>query len=440
MVPHACLSVLSFCSLLMLLSTQPAVAEAPTTRPHLKYMVVVTGGELLNGAIPDGHTHFLARTLVPLGLQCVGSMLVDDSREEIQQAIRFAQSKATLVIVTGGLGPTDNDITRQALADAAGVPLREDPGLLQEMEQRFKTPRDQLRANLRRQIQVPTRGTYLKNAGGTAVGLVFDLRDSAIIALPGPPRELQPMVRNELVPYLSKRFGTSLPGPALTLRFVGLGQSQISQTLTEHVAIPADITQASQFEGGRVDYTFSLPDDTPENRTRLEALKAKIHQHLGDNIYADDPTTLEQCVLKRLAERHATLALVEAASHGGLAAALASAEGSPGVLLGAYVAPTEQKLRQMLQIQDNRWGEARSSEDKAKTLAEAAALTTKADWIVVIGEGQPTPSGDRVATVVFRSPDGRMETRRLPLRGSGELARTGMTTQLLDDLRRRLRP
>ena len=132
---------------------------------------------------------------------------------------------------------------------------------------------------------MPVQGTYLKNANGTAVGLVFETPDRVIVALPGPPRELQPMVRDELVPYLSRRFGTRPPGASLTLRFVGLGQSQIDQTLKDHVPLPADITTSSQFEGGRVDFTFSLPGDTPEDRARAPGAEDQDHgvpgrQHL----------------------------------------------------------------------------------------------------------------------------------------------------------------
>jgi nicotinamide-nucleotide amidase len=427
---------------LLLAAVGPAMAAAPlppATQPHVHYMVVVTGGELLSGAIADGHTQFLARTLRPLGLECVGSMTVDDRLPDIKQAIAFARGNAPLVIVTGGLGPTDNDVTRQALTEATGIALREHPQAIADMEKRFKTPRDQLRANLRRQTHVPQRGTYLKNANGTAVGLVFEMDDAVVVALPGPPRELQPMVRDELVPYLSKRFGTSLPGPSLTIRFIGLGQSQISQTLNERVAVPADVILCSQFEGGRVDFTFSLPYDTPANRGRLEELKKRIHQQLDDNIYADDQTTLEQHVLTLLAQRRATLALVEAGSAGGLAAALAGAESDRGVLTGAYVAPTEERLRKLLQVNDKPWAEARSSVEKAKLLAEAAAKLSNADWVVVVGEAQRDQGGENVAEVVFRMPQGRVETRRINIRGTGELARAGITTQLLDEMRLRLR-
>jgi nicotinamide-nucleotide amidase len=400
---------------------------------------VVTGGELLSGVYADGHTHFLTRTLRPLGLQCVGSMSVDDNEADMKAALRFASGKAPLVIVTGGLGPTDNDITRQALSDYTGIALKEQPDVLKEMGRRFRTSPDKLRANLRRQTQVPARGTYLKNSNGTAVGLVFESSDAVIVALPGPPRELQGMVRDELVPYLSRRFGTRLPGRSLMLRFVGLGQSQIDQILKDHVPLASDITVSSQFEGSRVDFTFSLPRDTPQDRVRLDELKQKIVAHLGDSIYAEDETSLEEHIVRRLDKRNQTLALAEAGSGGSLTAALSGTGGAQRVLAGAYVAKTDEKLRRLLGVSDDDWNEGASHTERAERLAAAAADATASQWVIAVGQRWQDESGADYVTVAFRLPDGRMETRRVRLRGAGELARANLSTQIEDLLRRRLK-
>ena len=419
----------------------PPAADAcapPPTRQPVRYMVVATGGELLSGVYPDGHTYFLTRTLRPLGLRCVGSITVDDKQADIEEALRLATKKASLVIVTGGLGPTDNDVTRETLSEFTGIKLQEHPDVLQAMARRFRVAPDGIRPNLRRQTLVPERGTYLKNPHGTAVGLVFELADDVIVALPGPPRELQAIVRDELVPYLSRQFGTRLPGCSLTLRFVGLGQSQIDQTLEDRVPLAPDVTLFSQFEGGRVDFTFFLPDDTPRDRARLEELKQKILEHLGDYVYADDETSLEEHVVKLLETRGTTLAIAEAGSGGSLAAALSGTGAARAVLAGAYVAPTEERLRQLFRVPDDRWAGSTSGPERAKLLASAAAEATGSGSAVAIGEPRPDNSGDRYVEVAFKLPDGRLQTQRVRLRGTGELARLRLNTQLLDQLRRRL--
>ena len=407
-----------------------------TAKPT-KYIIIVTGGELLSGVYPDGHTYFITRTLRPLGLECIGSMSVDDKQADMAEALRYATNKAKLVIVTGGLGPTDNDITREVLCEFTGITLKEHPEAVQDMARRFHVSPDRLRANLRRQTQVPKNGTYFKNTEGTAVGLVFETKDAVIVALPGPPRELQAMVHNELVPYLSRRFGTRLPGHSLMLRFVGLGQSQIDQTLEDNVPLAPDITVSSQFDGSRVDFTFSLPENTPQERARLLELKQKIMKHLGEYVYADDETSLEEHVLKLLKARGEKLALAEAGSGGTLAAALSSADRDGQVLSGAYIAPTMEKLYHLLAI--NNSISNKSEDQRIMKLATTVTDTTASQWVVVVGEVQRDENGSGYVEVAFKLPDGHMESRQVRLRGSGELARSRLSTQLLEKLRRKLK-
>jgi nicotinamide-nucleotide amidase len=413
--------------------------DTVSTSNSTKYMILVTGSELLSGAYPDGHTYFITSTLYPLGLECIGSMIVDDKQADIEKALRYATGMVELVIVTGGLGPTDNDITRKALSDFTGIALKEHPDVLHEMARRFRMQPDKLRANLRRQTQVPTGGTYLKNTEGTAVGLVFEMDAAVIIALPGPPRELQAMVRNELVPYLSKRFGTKLPGCSLTLRFVGLGQSQIDQSLKDSALMAPDIMVSSQFEGGRVDFTFSLPEDTPQERARLQELKQEIMKHIGEYIYADTETSLEECVLELLKARGEKLALAEAGSGGSLVAALSSADTDGQVLAGAFVAPTVEKLLRLLNIDNDDPTSSGSADQRIKRLALAVANATASQWAIAIGEVRRDESDSGCVEVAFKLPDGRMESRQVRLNGTGELARSRLSTQLLDQFRRRLK-
>ena len=427
------------CAVIASVLPGPLATGAADTPEQVDYAIVVTGNELLAVAFPDAHTVFLTRTLQPLGFHCVGSFTVDDKSGDIQEALRFFQPKTALIIVTGGLGPTDNDVTRESLAAFTGIGLEEHPDVLRDMERRFNTPREQLRANLRRQTRVPVRGTYLKSQNGTCVGLVFEMPKLAVVALPGPPRELQPMVRNELVPYLNRRFGTRQPGSALMLRFVGLGQSQIDYTIKQHITLPSDLTTYSQFEGGRVDFTYVLPHDTPQDRARLQALKRQILEHLRDNVYAEDDTTLEQVVARKLESHGASLAVAEVGGGSGLATALSGVAKADRVLAGAYAAPTEERLRRLLRIPDATWASAPAGAARAELLASAAAEATSSPWAIAIGESRRDKDGNPRLDAAFRRPDGSRESLSLPARGSGELARQHLTTQLLDQLRRRLK-
>lgn len=413
--------------------------QGPSPAP-IDYFIVVTGREILEGAYADSHTHFLTRTLRPLGLHCAGSLIVDDRVPDILEALRFAVRRAALVIVTGGLGPTDNDVTREALVQFTGIAVREDAAALGELARRFQTPPEQLRPNLRRQVRVPERGGWLKNPNGTAVGLVFEMPERVIVALPGPPRELQPMVRNELVGYLGRRFGTRPAAAALTLRFVGLGQSQIDHALKQHVALPPGVVTSSQFDGLRVDFSFSVPEDSPAARQRLDALKAQILAlpELRDCLYADDPTTtLEEQVVALLERRGTTLAVVELASGGRVLAGLLESPRAAGQVAG-IAGDDAQSLCRLLSVADDLW-RAAPAESRLELLGLAAAKATGAAWTVVVGPALPSQEGRPAQVdVVFCGPDGKQH-RRFSVRG-GPSWRSYLATEVLDQLRRRLRP
>ncbi|MBN1806572.1 MAG: CinA family protein [Sedimentisphaerales bacterium] len=410
-----------------------------STDHSTKYMVIATGWELLSGVYQDSHTYFLTRTLHPLGLECIGSVSVDDKKSDIKEALRYAADKAGLVIVTGGLGPTENDITREALSEFTGIEIKEHPEVLKKMAQHFRVSPNQLHPNLRRQTQVPTQGTYLKNSNGTACGLAFESAEAVVIALPGPPRELQAMVEDELVPYLKKRFGVRLPGYSIKLRFVGIGQSQISQTLKDNIRLASDVVISSQFQSGRVDFSFSLPYDTQQDRERLEKLKQEIIKYLGEYIYTCDESSLEECVIRLLEVRGATLALAEVGSGGSLAAALSQADVNGGVLAGAYTAPTVDKLCRLLGIQNDDQINNISVTEQTEKLAKATADAAGSHLAIAVGPVRRDENGETYVDAAFRFPDGSMENRQFRLYESGESARSRLSTQLLDQLRRKLK-
>ncbi len=408
-------------------------------RETVDYMIVVTGAELLAGAYPDGHTFFVTRTLYPLGYHCVGSMTVDDRRDDIREALRYAEARVPLVIVTGGLGPTDNDITRETLEELTGIPLAEQNDVVAAMEKRFRTTRDQLRPNLRKQARVPVNGTYLKSSMGTAVGLVFEKDRHVIVALPGPPRELQPMVRDELVPYLSRRFGTHAPGCSITLRFVGLGQSQIDQTLDDKVHLPADVIVTSQFDGGgRVDFGFQLRTDSPEDRGRLDTLKQKVLGELGDYIYADDPdVTLEDQIMRRLESRNFRIALAEAGSGGSLIASLSASAAAGRIRPEAYVAASNDDLHRLLACPDDAWRNAKDSEEQTALLATNASEKTHCDCVIAVGEVENRDNATSVAVVVRMAGHPALKLRLAT--APSDPSRARLVTAIWDQVRKLLK-
>lgn len=415
-----------------------AVATPPATA--LDYFLIITGNELLTGIYPDRHTHFITGALQPRGAHCVGSLSVDDRAPDLTEALVYATQKAPLVIVTGGLGPTDDDITRETIARFAGLTLTESPEVLTVMERRFGQTRGELPPNLRRQCLIPARGGYLANPHGSAVGLVFATDKGAIVALPGPPRELQPMVQNELLPLLERRFGLRPPGCVRTLRFVGIGQSAIYQTLHERVPLEADVTLTSQFDGGRVDVTFSLAHDAPEEHARLDRLESQVRAVLGANLYAIDGVSLEDVVGRALKAKGAGLLIVDLATGGQLGSRLSGSSEGKQVVRAAIATDSEGALRQWVGAPADaaptgidaggRWG--------AIATAAAGHLTARPLYVVVIGAPGRTSGDESKLALAFGELGKPLTVEEVGAGSASEQPR--LITEILDRLRRRWQP
>lgn len=409
--------------------------SAGTTESEpIQYMLIVTGEEILEGVYADAHTHFLTRTLKSLGFKCAGSLSVNDNRDDLLKALRFAVDRTAVVIVTGGLGPTPNDITRETISDFTGIALHEDPAAVSTLVRRFNQPSNQLRANLRRQTLVPVRGKHLKNASGTAVGLVFDSTNSLIIALPGPPRELRPMVNDELLPFFKERYSLRSLGCSMTLRFVGVGQSLIDQTLEDHVSIAQDVSIASQFQGSRVDFTFSLPGDSQDDLKRLGRLKDLIVERLANDFYAEGTFTLEEVAVKHLQTLGNSFVIVEIGSGGRLTAALHGIEGIKKVLKGAFTATSKRHAENLLQIQREEL--SANSEEWLRRIAYSAARLTQSDLAVVVGPIQSESNESLFVQVGMHSSDEGWKSEQISLQGSAEVSNPDLVTRILDWLRR----
>ncbi len=418
----------------MALTETPANAAKP-----LEYLLVITGGELLEGVYPDAHTPFIVRTLRPLGCQCVGVIMVDDNREDIVRACRFATNRAPLVIVTGGLGPTPNDITRETLAEFSGIALREEPELVAAIARRLRQNESQIAPNLRRQTLVPSTGSYLPNPNGTAAGLVFAMPSNVVVALPGPPRELQPMVTTALVPYLQRQFGVREFGSTMMLRFVGVGQSVIDQAIKDHVAVAPDVVVTSLFDGSRVDFFFSLPGHQSADRARLNSLADSIRDHFRDSMYAQDNSTLEEVVIRRLRQLGNKIALAEVGTGGCLAAALGSSPTTATFVAGSFAAPDASAMVKLLGISlvaDNTRVENLPA---LELIAQKTAQVADSQLAIVVVPEVASGEGKLPFRVGSLYPDGHCVVETLAGRESAEIQGRNLATAILRQLWRQLR-
>lgn len=418
----------------------PLSAAGPAHAPE-HYFIVVTGGELLRGVYPDGHTWYLARALRPLGLECVGSICVGDEADDLKQALAVAGSRAPLVIVTGGLGPTDDDITRETVSSFTGIPLRENPDVIGVLARRFGGDERGLPANIRRQARTPVAGRFLPNPSGTAVGLVFDDLARVVVALPGPPRELRPMVRDALIPWLQQRFGLRTFGSSALVRFVGIGESKIDQTLHEKVVLPADLVISSIFEAGRVDVSFFLPGSAAADQARMAELVDAVRVQLGDRIYDTAGLTLEDVVLERLSSLGRRLLLAEIGTGGAVGVSLNRSPGAGPAVAGGWVASDRRDLLELASVVVPAAGDGGprgvGEGAFAKALAEAIAPRVPGGIALVTDQGGEAvdAGGPRPFWAAFGPWHGEVVARRFAIRGEAPDDQALLVTAVLDWMR-----
>jgi nicotinamide-nucleotide amidase len=356
--------------------------------------LINTGTELMLGRVLNTHQQWLCRRLADLGYVVTRQVAVADTSQEIEQAAREALGRADLVVTTGGLGPTSDDLTRECLARMLGRPLREDPGIRARLEGFFKARGRAMPESTRVQAMAPDGAVVLPNANGTAPGLALEVapnpfrdggRPSWLILLPGPPREMRPMFDDVLAPLL----GRVLPPPGgfvcRTLRTIGIGESLVE----EAVAGPLqDLVKAGLDLGycarpGQVDVRVAASGGRA--REWVDEAERIVTGLLGPRIYGTEDEELEAVVVGRLASQGKTLALAESCTGGCIAHRVTNVPGASAVLLAGFVTYSNEAKRKFLGVQAEtlaRHGAV--SEAVALEMAQGARSQTGADYALSV--------------------------------------------------------
>jgi nicotinamide-nucleotide amidase len=293
--------------------------------------VLNTGTELLFGSVINTHLSFLGQRLFPLGLRVQRQVTVPDG-DAIREAILESAARSDLILVTGGLGPTSDDITREIVAELTGRPLRYDDGIFQKIKERFERRGLKLTDRISRQAYVPEGAAVLPNDFGTAPGLYLPARDGIphLFLLPGPPRELQPMVDTYALP-IWKRLGGNHDIHARTYRTTGLGESYIESMVGDRLlAIP----------GLELGYCASMGEVDVRivgSRSAVDAANEIIQSELAPYIISTEERELEEVIVKLLTAKQATLATAESCTGGLLANRVTDVAGASVVFLEGHV-------------------------------------------------------------------------------------------------------
>lgn len=318
--------------------------------------IITIGTELLLGEIQDTNTRFLARGLRDAGVDLYRTMVVGDNIDRIAQAIQEALQRAQIVITTGGLGPTVDDPTRQAVAQAVGVPVEYRPELWEQITARFQRYGRPATENNRRQAYIPAGALPVENPVGTAPAFIVELPNQAIISLPGVPREMEFLFQERVLPYLRQRFLLRSIITARVLHTAGVGESWVDNLIGD-LETGSNPTVGLLAHAGQVDIRVTAKADSKTAANELiESVVAILKARLGDAIYGADEITLEKVVAEALTALKLKLSVAECGLHGELVQRLEKG-GSP--------------LAQVLQLSDH----CPDSDLKAKmsSLAEPSA-------------------------------------------------------------------
>jgi nicotinamide-nucleotide amidase len=411
-----------------------------------KAIIIASGSELLAGLHTDTNTQFLAQSLRRIGIGVVRTLIVGDAYNDLVDTFSYALDRAQVVVVSGGLGPTVDDLTREALSEATGIEMVESPYALAEIRERFRSLNREMSENNRRQALVPVSGMYFSNPNGTAPGLVFDAGERLAIALPGPPREMRPMVENYVIPFLEQRYPGLPRESSVMVRFVGSGESDIDQILREKVPFDPRIRVSLLARLGLVDLTLYCPTSEKEDLNLLEESRNRVLEVLGDYAYATELVDLSEVVGLQLRKRGETLATAESCTGGLIGASITAIPGSSRYYLGGFVTySNESKVSQLGVRPETLERHGAVSEQTVREMAVGGVKALNADWCVAV-TGIAGPDGGTpekpVGTVwigVASPKQNWSSVRRCQFFGDREAIRERTRITALDEIRKALK-
>lgn len=405
--------------------------------------ILAVGTELLLGDIANTNAQFLSRELAKLGVNVYGHSVVGDNPARLMAAYRHAFEKAELVIATGGLGPTEDDITKETAADFFGVPLELHEESWAAIQKHFEGRT--LPSNNRKQAMLPKGCTVFANHNGTAPGVCMERDGKLLILLPGPPNELEPMFLTHAVPFLRQKSGGVFL--SRTLKITGVGESLAEELLKDILETQTNPTAALYAKVSEVwlRLTAAAPDEE-RARALIAPTAEAVYAKLGNHVYGEDDDTLPGVVAEKLRAKGLTLVTAESCTGGMLASTLVGVPGVSAVFReGLVTYANEAKINRLGVSEAILREHGAVSPQTAAAMAEGAAKTSGA----AVGLSTTGIAGPDGAGGVSSKPvglvyiglyiEGRgVSVQELRLAGNREKIRRRAVVSALDYLRREL--
>lgn len=362
--------------------------------------LIAVGTELLLGNIVNTNAAFLAERCAGLGLSCYYQSVVGDNEERLIRAIQGAADRSDIVILSGGLGPTQDDLTKEAAAKALGRELVLDERAKEQIRAFFEQRQMEATDNNWKQAMTPQGAKVLYNANGTAPGIIIEDERAKVILLPGPPNELIPMFEEQVVPYLKADSKETIYSQ--TVKICGVGESKAETMVQDMIREQTNPTIAPYAKTGEVHLRVTArAKDEKSAKALVKPVVKELKSRFGNYIYTtEEAVTLEQSVVDLLLANRLTISTVESCTGGMLAARLINVPGISEAFKSGHVTYSNKSKRKLVGVKKAslaKYGAV--SEQVAGEMAKGAALLTKSDVVVSV-TGIAGPDGGTEAKPV----------------------------------------
>lgn len=347
----------------------------------MKAEIIAVGSELLLGQIVNTNARFLSSHLADMGINMYFHTVVGDNASRLASAIKIAESRSNLIIFTGGLGPTKDDLTKETVAQQVGKKLAFDQDALNYIEEYFEKSGRRATDNNRKQALVIEGSFVLKNDHGMAPGMVFTVEDRTYMLLPGPPKEMEPMFTTYAKPLLMDKLQLRERIISKVLRFFGIGESQLEAEIDDLIEEQVNPTIAPLASDGEVTLRITAKHQSAETAIKLiEEMEQKILERTGEYLYGYDDTSLMEELSKLLKEKQITISAAESLTGGMFQKELTAVPGSSSLLIGGVVCYSPQVKHEVLHVkQETIDTDGVVSASCAQQLAENVAELLKTD-------------------------------------------------------------
>ncbi|WP_408955917.1 competence/damage-inducible protein A [Natroniella sp. ANB-PHB2] len=339
----------------------------------MKAEIIVIGTELLLGQIVDTNSQWIAQQLAHIGVDLYYKQTVGDNKDRVVDILQRSLKRANLVIMTGGLGPTQDDLTREAIADALDVKLVKDEGLVIEIEDFFADRGYQMTENNFKQAYLPAGAEAISNRHGTAPGFLVKQEGKIIVALPGVPYEMKRMFKEEVIPYLQANISDDEIIKSKVMKLYGIGESNLEEEIYDILEEQTNPTIAPLASQGEVKLRVTAKADSVVEAEKMIATKlAELEERIGDYVYGYGEEGLEEAVAKSLIEQGLTLATAESCTGGLLGTRLTDVSGSSTYFERGVISYSNQAKRELLGVAE-------------KTLKEYGAVSSQTAKEMALG-------------------------------------------------------